>query len=154
MKTTDFITETSLIAQEADDMHRDHEVQMARADCYNAAKYAIDLHKILKHMSETEGLDGWVSEKLTLANDYLRTVHEYLVHEEAEEEQMMQFSESAMDFAVEQMISETASAGASGASGVAISMSGGNHKPGTGKPKKIGNAAKMSAYTVGKGVYK
>ena len=41
MKPTEFIVETSQIAQEADDMHADHEVQMARADCYSAAKYAI-----------------------------------------------------------------------------------------------------------------
>jgi hypothetical protein len=206
MKTTDFITETSQIAQEADDMHVDHEVQMARADCYNAAQYAIKLHRLLKDMPN---LDGWVSEKITLANDYLRTVTEYLEHEEVhgEESQMVQFSESAMDFAIEQMIAETtgvtdynpkskggtrkellakyaksgsskdaeaarkagatqkelqaakkqvkedASAGGMGASSVAISMSGGSGKPGTGKPKKLGNAMKKQNVQVGKGVY-
>jgi hypothetical protein len=55
---------------------------MARSDCYNAAKYAIELHKLLKNVSEQEGLDGWVSEKITLANDYLRTVTEYLRYEQ------------------------------------------------------------------------
>ena len=85
MKTTDFITEG--IAEDADEMHRDHEVQMARADCYNAAKYAIELHKLLHKIAETQGLDGWVSEKITLANDYLRTVHEYLTHEMAQGQQ-------------------------------------------------------------------
>ncbi len=84
MKTTDFIRES--IGEDADEMHRDHEVQMARADCYNAAKYAIALHKILHRIAESQGLDGWVSEKITLANDYLRTVHEYLTHEMAEQE--------------------------------------------------------------------
>lgn len=206
MKPTDFITEASQIAQEADEMHTDHEVQMARADCYNAAQYAIQLHKLLRSQSS---LEGWVSEKITLANDYLRTVTEYLEHEEAhgEEDQMIQFSESAMNFAVEQLIAETtnvtdynpksqggtrkellakyaksgsskdaeaarkagatqkelqsakkqvkedASAGGMGTASVAISMSGGSGKPGTGKPKKIGNAHKSQKIQVGKGVY-
>jgi hypothetical protein len=80
MKTTDFLNENFIA--DATEAHQDHEVQMARSDCYNAAKYAIELHKLLKHISEQEGLDGWVSEKITLANDYLRTVTEYLRYEQ------------------------------------------------------------------------
>ena len=80
MKTTDFLKESFI--EDAAEAHQDHEVQMARADCYNAAKYAIELHKLLKNISEQEGLDGWVSEKITLANDYLRTVTEYLRYEQ------------------------------------------------------------------------
>ena len=80
MKTTDFINES--FVEDAAAAHQDHEVQMARSDCYNAAKYAIELHKLLKNISEQEGLDGWVSEKITLANDYLRTVTEYLRYEQ------------------------------------------------------------------------
>ena len=106
MKTTEFIVETSMIAQEADTMHADHEVQMARADCYNAAKYAIELHKLLKNMSESQGLDGWVSEKITLANDYLHMVHEYLKYENAAQPDMMEFAESAADYAVDQLLAE------------------------------------------------
>lgn len=85
MKTTDFIKES--IGEDADNMHRDHEVQMARSDCYHAAKYAIELHKMLQGVSETQGMDGWVSEKITLANDYLRTVWEYLSHEQQSDDQ-------------------------------------------------------------------
>jgi hypothetical protein len=80
MKTTDFINES--FVEDAAAAHQDHEVQMARGDCYNAAKYAIELHKLLKNISEQQGLDGWVSEKITLANDYLRTVTEYLRYEQ------------------------------------------------------------------------
>lgn len=80
MKTTDFLNES--FVEDAAAAHQDHEVQMARSDCYNAAKYAIELHKLLKNISEQEGLDGWVSEKITLANDYLRTVTEYLRYEQ------------------------------------------------------------------------
>lgn len=87
MKTTDFITEG--IGQDADDMHKDHEVQMARQDCYNAAKDAIDLHKLLANVSEMQGLEGWVSEKITLAADYLRTVKEYFEYEQMSQEQSL-----------------------------------------------------------------
>jgi hypothetical protein len=80
MKTTDFINES--FVEDAAAAHQDHEVQMARSDCYNAAKYAIELHKLLKNISEQQGLEGWVSEKITLANDYLRTVTEYLRYEQ------------------------------------------------------------------------
>jgi hypothetical protein len=69
------------LGQDADYMEQDHEVQMARADCFHAAKNAIELHRILKNISERQGLEGWVSEKITLAADYLRTVKEYLEYE-------------------------------------------------------------------------
>jgi hypothetical protein len=108
MKPTEFIVETSQIAQEADDMHADHEVQMARSDCYSAAKYAIQLHRMLKEVSEQQGLDGWVSEKITLANDYLRSVTEYLSHEMAhgQEQAMMSFTAEAAEYAVDQLLVE------------------------------------------------
>jgi hypothetical protein len=108
MKPTEFIIETSQIAQEADNMHADHEVQMARSDCYSAAKYAIELHRMLKEVSEQQGLDGWVSEKITLANDYLRSVHEYLSHEMAhgQEQAMMGFTAEAAEYAFDKMLSE------------------------------------------------
>ena len=108
MKTTDFIKES--IGQDADEMHRDHEVQMARADCYNAAKYAIELHKILHHIAESQGLEGWVSEKITLANDYLRTVHEYLTHEMAmaQEESLPAFTFESAETKFQKMLGEAA----------------------------------------------
>jgi len=108
MKPTEFIVEASQIAQEADNMHADHEVQMARSDCYSAAKYAIELHRMLKQVSEQQGLDGWVSEKITLANDYLRTVHEYLMHEMAhgQEQAMMGFTAEAAEYAFDQLLVE------------------------------------------------
>lgn len=48
---------------------------------------------------------------------------------------------------------ESASAGASSAGGIATSISGSAGKPGTGKPKKIANAHKPKKVTVGKGIY-
>jgi len=79
MKKSDFVKEN--IVLQADSMQRDHEVQMAREECYHIASNAISLHKLLKTVSESHGLDGWVSEKISLANDYVNTVKEYLEYE-------------------------------------------------------------------------
>ena len=81
MKPTDFIPEKHAIGQAAVDMHGDHEIQMAREECYHAATNAMELHRMLKNVSEQEGLQAWASEKITLANDYLRTVKEWLEYE-------------------------------------------------------------------------
>jgi hypothetical protein len=81
MKPQDFITENEFIAVDAEAMRKDNEVQMARQDCFNAAKDAIELHKLLGQCNEMSNLEGWVSEKLTLAADYLNTVREYLEYE-------------------------------------------------------------------------
>ena len=106
MKTTDFIVENSQIAQEAAVMHQDHEVQMARADCYNAADYAIQIHRMLKHISEQEGIEGWVSEKITSANNALRDVAEYLRYEKQDEQQMMEFVYEAAEYALGKLVAE------------------------------------------------
>ena len=258
MKPTEFIVENSFIAQEADNMHKDHEVQMARSQMYSAAEAAIEIHGLLKNISELEGLEGWVQSKLTLASQYLESVRDYLKYEAASEEsdQLMPFAEDAASYALDSMLNEgadeqveeakhfrtaygwaggrnektgktykhpeqikadreakkaeeekqekksvnesyvgretkdgvwrvfktgqavavagpfksaagasawikkqkkpvkeSASAGATGAGAVAVSMSGPAGKPGTGKPKKIGNAAKMKKVQVGKGIY-
>jgi len=105
MKPIDFIKED--FVTDAADAHQDHEVQMARADCYTAAKYAIELHKLLKHISEQQGLDGWVSEKLTLANDYLRTVHEYLTYEQ-HSQAMPGFDPQVAEMQIESVVNEGA----------------------------------------------
>lgn len=81
MKTSDFINEPQAIVADVQAMHDDHEVQMAREQCYRIASNAIALHKLLQTVSERRGLDGWVSEKITLANDYCQTVKEYLEYE-------------------------------------------------------------------------
>lgn len=79
MKSNDFLVEG--IVEDAHEMHQDHEVQMAREECYHAAGDAIALHKLLKHVSEQQGIEGWVAAKVTLAADYLNTVREYLEYE-------------------------------------------------------------------------
>lgn len=56
----------------------DHEVQMARADLYKIAEYAIKLHELLSQISEQEGIEGWVQAKITKASDYISSVYHYL----------------------------------------------------------------------------
>jgi hypothetical protein len=56
----------------------DHEVEMARSDLFSAAKNAQQVFSMIKDVSEEEGLDGWVQEKIIKANDYLNTIREYL----------------------------------------------------------------------------
>jgi hypothetical protein len=105
MKTSDFLPKVAIVA-DAEKMHQDHEVQMAREECYHIASNAIELHKLLQQVSETTGLDGWVSEKISLANDYCRTVKEYLEYELMTKQ--------------EQALGEDASVGASTAAGFAV----------------------------------
>lgn len=79
MKSSQFLEEG--FVEDAHDVHLDHEVQMARADCFHAAEDALMLHKLLRNIDEQQGLEGWVAAKLTLASDYLKTVREYLEYE-------------------------------------------------------------------------
>jgi len=60
---------------------RDHEVQMARADLYKLAKYAIKLHDMLKGVSEAEGLEGWVQSKITKSADMIGSVYHHMDYE-------------------------------------------------------------------------
>ena len=48
---------------------------MAKSNLYKLIKSAIALHKII---SDDEQLEGWVEEKITLSNDYINTVRDYL----------------------------------------------------------------------------
>ena len=56
----------------------DHEVQLARSELYKLAKYAIKLHNMMKDADPEQGLEGWVQSKITLAEDYLKSVYSYL----------------------------------------------------------------------------
>jgi len=67
----------------ADRAERDHEVQMARSELYKLAKYAIKLHDILKGVSETEGLEGWVQSKITKSAEMISSVYHHMDYEEA-----------------------------------------------------------------------
>lgn len=104
MKTTDFITENLVMA--AQEAQSDHEVNMARAQCYNAAQHAIEIHKLLKNISEMQGIEGWVASKLTLAEDYLNTVRDYLTYEAHKEDTMAEFSPESATMTLDSVLGE------------------------------------------------
>ena len=112
-------TITEGLGEEAARAEQDHEVQMARADCFYAAKDAIELHRILSSISEAEGLEGWVASKITLAADYLRSVKDHLAYKTMTNQvadEVVAEREPEIEF-----IEETTTAGA-----IASSMGGGN----------------------------
>ena len=77
IKKLDQISEGHL-GDMANEAEKDHEVQMARSDCFKSASYAIAIHKMLKDVSEMEGIDGWIAAKITKAADYLGSVKHYM----------------------------------------------------------------------------
>ena len=79
------LKETGL-ADMAFKVEQDHEVQMARAELYKLAKYAIKLHEMLKGVSEQQGLEGWVQAKITKAADYVSSVYHHMDYETKFEE--------------------------------------------------------------------
>ena len=68
------VKEAHMVTMHVED---DHEVSMAQGDLYEMAKKAIALHKMLDSVDQ---LEGWVQAKITLAADYISTVHDYLDH--------------------------------------------------------------------------
>ena len=76
------------LAQMAQKVEQDHEVQMARSDLYKAAKYSIALHEMLKNVSEEQGIEGWVAAKITKASDYLSSVKHYMEYDMMESKQI------------------------------------------------------------------
>ena len=68
----------------------DHEVEMARSDLFSAAKNAKQVYEMIQSVSEDEGLEGWVQEKIIKANDYLNTVREYLEGKQIQQEAVVE----------------------------------------------------------------
>jgi hypothetical protein len=77
----------------------DHEVEMARSDLFSAAKNAKQVYEMIQSVSEDEGLEGWVQEKIIKANDYLNTIREYLEGKQIQQETSSLAYEGKIDFA-------------------------------------------------------
>jgi hypothetical protein len=92
--------------------HDDHEASMAKAELLQIAKNAMETYKMFQDGDE---LPGWVSSKLTIANDHLNSVHEHMTYRKVNN--VGNPTWAGLD--------ETASSGASSAGGVATSMGGG-----------------------------
>lgn len=104
MKSSQFLGEN--FVEDAHSVHQDHEVQMAREELYHSAEYALRLHKLLRNVDEQQGLEGWVSSKITLASDYLKTVLEYMEYElmtAANQQTMLPIAENMQQGVAEDM---------------------------------------------------
>lgn len=100
------------LSDEAQSVDRDHEVQMARAQLYHLANDAIRLHKLLKNVSEEEGLEGWMQSKITLASDYIKSTADYLEYDKLQSPVAPMMPTAGMP--------ESVSAGGMGAGSVAV----------------------------------
>lgn len=65
---------------------KDHEGQMAYSQIESVMRNAKAIHDILKKMPEDANLKAWVQSKLTLADDYLVSVADYMKTEYAHDE--------------------------------------------------------------------
>ena len=70
---------------ESEDEYTDHEVSMARSQLLSVVKSSTRIAKHLTDKSEEEGLEGWVASKLTLAEEYIQVVADYMDGEELQE---------------------------------------------------------------------
>lgn len=66
--------------------HLDHEVRMAHGEILNLAHNSAELYEILRGQSEVAGLPGWVSAYITLANDYMESVVQYMRKQKIEQD--------------------------------------------------------------------
>ena len=69
----------------ADADYTDHEVSMAKSQMLSTMKSVNRIAKHLQDKSESEGLEGWVASKLTMAEDYLQAVADYMDGQEINE---------------------------------------------------------------------
>ena len=81
MKPQEFLKENEFIGDDAHQMHQSHQHHMLREECYHSAANAIKLHQLLGQLPEGHELDAWAAEKISLANDYLKTVTEWLEYD-------------------------------------------------------------------------
>lgn len=65
---------------------RDHEVEMSRSDLLATMKNAKAIYHMIADVSEDQGLEGWVQEKIIKASDYLNSVAEYLDNKKFKQE--------------------------------------------------------------------
>ena len=77
---------TKVVENDMEDVnHTDHEVSMAKSQLLSSVKSSVRIAKHLKDLTEQEGLEGWVASKITLAEEYLQTVADYMDGESIQE---------------------------------------------------------------------
>jgi hypothetical protein len=55
--------------------HHDHEAKMAKSELRDMVKLGAELYNMIQ---EGDNLPGWTSAYITLASDYIHSVHQYM----------------------------------------------------------------------------
>jgi hypothetical protein len=56
-------------------IHHDHEAKMAKSELRDMIKLGAELYNMIQ---EGDNLPGWTSAYITLASDYIHSVHQYM----------------------------------------------------------------------------
>lgn len=83
MKNTELKSLIKTIVKEemtnmAPGQHPDHEAKMAKGEIRDMVKLGAELYNMIQDGDE---LDGWASAYITLASDYIHSVHQYMVEQ-------------------------------------------------------------------------
>lgn len=78
MKPREFLVEYEGMGDDAAAMSEENELQKTRTNCYNAAKYAIQIHKLLQNTDKYQDLDSFIKDKIEQSAEYLKTIIDHL----------------------------------------------------------------------------
>ena len=91
-----------------DSAYADNEVEMIKIQLKSIVS---DAESLMNSLDHEENIDAWIQSKITLAQDYLNSVHDYVVYgSEETEESMGMEEEPAMEEPVEESSMEEAPA--------------------------------------------
>lgn len=79
----EMIEEEIQATEEARKEPHDHEGSMARGELRNMIKNGLILYRLI---GKDDELPGWVSSYISLANDYMNSVSQFMVEDQIEEE--------------------------------------------------------------------
>lgn len=79
----EMIEEEIQSTQEARKEPHDHEGRMARGEIRNTIKNGLVLYKLI---GKDDELPGWVSSYISLANDYINSVTQYMVEDQSNDD--------------------------------------------------------------------
>jgi hypothetical protein len=72
---------SKLVREEMDHFvhtHHDHEAKMAKSEIRDMVKLGAELYNMIQ---EGDELPGWTSAYITLASDYIHSVHQYMTEQ-------------------------------------------------------------------------
>ena len=94
--------DSSMLAGE-DNAYADNEVEMIKIQLKSIVS---DAESLMNSLDHEENIDAWIQSKITLAQDYLNSVHDYVVYGSEETEESMGMEEPSMDMGEESAMEE------------------------------------------------